>query len=664
LAEPSTANLPATGFITEVNGADWLWTGSRQVRAGEPGRTFVNVRWFGAVGDGTTDDRRSIQEAIEAVRALGGGKVYLPSSSGGYNVTHPVYLQSKVHLCGDGETSLIVNKTTNVNDFPKTCLAIGSFAYEDDNDYSSSTRLLNAVTSGANEVEYVGDILTGITVGSIVIVRSNQSVSQSKTWDYIQINEVIAASGRIVTLKYPIQRTMSTASLVLPGQAAGDPFLESQTIQTPRYIVVKARVSDIGFHSKNGSWCVRYGMFETHIENITVLKSWHGMMGNAMAYSSWRGVRGVFSRRAIEVAVGSSDSIIDDVELTYQKEEAAAELDYLLSIYGLSRNMRIANVRVFVHSSPNTLGPNLNAIELDGEDNVVENCTIYAPPLPVYGISVSAADHFTYARRLEFRNNLIVAGSAIDLFARVAAPLPPDQNGPGATIEDVVFRGNRFLGSPPVAGIRVMGGSRVQVLDNFVDSGDLEVQGNGSCIVDGNFLRNGVLVRSGAVQMLAENNRTPSAVSLANLALQDIGVGTKTNTVLASWRTVTVPAGALRVGDVLELEWFGEVIGTSAGKEINFLVGTTVVNAISVSAAAVGLVQGLLVVSVPSLTVQRCHGRVLSPSSSWSSEFRTTILNLSTSDLALALQGRVLATGSSVRIDLVNFRVRRLGEIS
>jgi polygalacturonase len=41
----------------------------------------LNVRAFGAVGDGVTDDRASIQQAIHAVSVAGGGVVYLPPGS-------------------------------------------------------------------------------------------------------------------------------------------------------------------------------------------------------------------------------------------------------------------------------------------------------------------------------------------------------------------------------------------------------------------------------------------------------------------------------------------------------------------------------------------------------------------------------------------------------
>lgn len=49
----------------------------------------VNVRDFGAKGDGVTDDTAAIQAAIDAVAAQGAGKIVIPYSPKGYRIASP-----------------------------------------------------------------------------------------------------------------------------------------------------------------------------------------------------------------------------------------------------------------------------------------------------------------------------------------------------------------------------------------------------------------------------------------------------------------------------------------------------------------------------------------------------------------------------------------------
>lgn len=72
----------------------------------------VNVRDFGALGDGVTDDSVAIQSAINTVASGGGGAVYVPA--GTYIVSTSIDMFSHCSLYGDGMGSSVLRVKDNV----------------------------------------------------------------------------------------------------------------------------------------------------------------------------------------------------------------------------------------------------------------------------------------------------------------------------------------------------------------------------------------------------------------------------------------------------------------------------------------------------------------------------------------------------------------------
>ena len=64
--------------------------------------SVFNVKSYGAVGDGVTDDTVAIQAAISAANTAGGGTVIFPKPSSNYKITTALTLNSNVRLLGLG----------------------------------------------------------------------------------------------------------------------------------------------------------------------------------------------------------------------------------------------------------------------------------------------------------------------------------------------------------------------------------------------------------------------------------------------------------------------------------------------------------------------------------------------------------------------------------
>jgi hypothetical protein len=61
-----------------------------------------NIRDYGAVGDGSTDDAAAFTAAANAINTAGGGNLYIPASSGNYVINTNVTIQATVNLVFDG----------------------------------------------------------------------------------------------------------------------------------------------------------------------------------------------------------------------------------------------------------------------------------------------------------------------------------------------------------------------------------------------------------------------------------------------------------------------------------------------------------------------------------------------------------------------------------
>ncbi|MBK5127250.1 YSIRK-type signal peptide-containing protein [Streptococcus parasanguinis] len=89
----------------------------------------LNVKDFGAVGDGVSDDRQAIQDTIDAAaKGLGGGKVYFPE--GTYLVKEIVFLRSHTHI-EVHEKATILNGI-NIKNHPSIVFMTGLFTDDGD----------------------------------------------------------------------------------------------------------------------------------------------------------------------------------------------------------------------------------------------------------------------------------------------------------------------------------------------------------------------------------------------------------------------------------------------------------------------------------------------------------------------------------------------------
>ena len=113
--DTTTADNGGT-IIVDAGGSRWYHVFSGQ----------VSVRWFGATGNGVTNDTAAINAALAYVVSLGGGVVYLPGGTYLVNTGALAVTSNGVSFLGDGEfvtTLITANGSGTILSFTGTSLA-------------------------------------------------------------------------------------------------------------------------------------------------------------------------------------------------------------------------------------------------------------------------------------------------------------------------------------------------------------------------------------------------------------------------------------------------------------------------------------------------------------------------------------------------------------
>ncbi|MEA4924857.1 MAG: glycosyl hydrolase family 28-related protein [Syntrophomonadaceae bacterium] len=160
----------------------------------------INVKDYGAKGNGITDDTAAIQRAIDEVADKGGGTVLFP---GGRYLVLNVAAKAKVNLVGEDAT-LIKN---GGND---TTSVIRVNGYETD----INSKLSSNLTAGTSTIKL--NSVSGFDVGDYVIVRDNtyKYGDVGRNQEFRQIESISANSVTLTESTIGAYKSSSSAEMV------------------------------------------------------------------------------------------------------------------------------------------------------------------------------------------------------------------------------------------------------------------------------------------------------------------------------------------------------------------------------------------------------------------------------------------------------------------
>lgn len=178
------------------------WTWQRQVQYP------ILSSWFGAVGDGSTDDRAALQAAIDYINT-NGGKLIIKEAPNYYKISGPLYwYKGEIEF---EDNALIWNTTISPEPFwERTAIMIGSYFGYDSSDGvtgGETAYSINAGVEGDTKVTLVtaADALNFI-VGDVVYMHGSETYSNPAFYSTTHVSEVTAidADNGYIYLENPL----------------------------------------------------------------------------------------------------------------------------------------------------------------------------------------------------------------------------------------------------------------------------------------------------------------------------------------------------------------------------------------------------------------------------------------------------------------------------
>jgi hypothetical protein len=179
----------------------------------EFGGTEVNVRWFGAKGDGITDATNAIQLAIYSVdvnHGHAGGSVYFPS--GIYIISSPITLGGYVNMHGDYWNSFLkIANGANCNMFVNPTNAPINYLKIYDLEFYGNRS--NQTAGSAFSITYNGYNNSDIYFTHILISNfKDNGIYIENGWQYHIENSVIETFGKYCVKLNPTQQSDPSAA--------------------------------------------------------------------------------------------------------------------------------------------------------------------------------------------------------------------------------------------------------------------------------------------------------------------------------------------------------------------------------------------------------------------------------------------------------------------
>ena len=419
---------------TDTTGASGAWVREH--------RGSVSIKWFGATGDGVTDDTVAIQGAIDYVWSLGGGTVFFPA---GDYYANSIVLKDYVQCVGEGYKTRIFHPTQNlfVN------LGIHPDNYSSRTYYSASD-----ISQGDNVITLLTPSDTAnFTIGELAILRSSgQLVSGALVLPYhaeiIKVTDIDAIAGTI-TVEHAIEYDITSPLLAVAESSLGDNFVQYAGIRN--MYLDAANGGGAGIRSRAAYKCKYQDLW---------IRSLYPVLGNGFCHCLFENIVGIdFTDRVIELKTGSLNTSVINMQ-AYVSPTATTLTNILIDLGEYANGLTVKNVEVFLGNA--TLNNGLISFgSTCGSNHLVSGIKVHGGILAFDVIAIFGQDDFD-------SQNITVENVEVDAASITGNGIKIDANSSTAnSVKNVTFRNIRLNTPATSRGLRIDGA-------NYVDNIRLE----------------------------------------------------------------------------------------------------------------------------------------------------------------------------------------------
>ncbi|MCS0504867.1 glycoside hydrolase family 55 protein [Ancylobacter mangrovi] len=292
---------------------------------------------FGAKGDGLADDTEALRAAQARASEVGGVVEY----DGVYRVTSRITLNSHVTHRGVSAEATIRNDSPFDPKRPvdRECFSLGEYTTEMLSRFPAAP--LKAAARGEQTLALGNAALPWRPQpGDFAIVATRERLTTLHgtrlpvRQQLVKIIAVDMAAGRL-DIQHPLTADFPEADLLQLHAFNG-------FSRQPAHCVEDVRIQRLRFEGGGISFGAAY---DCAFENLTFADVRDLVFGNCLAHSRLEGISGTFWNRGCEIKLGTHDSTVSDLDMTYVPSDQPAYNGWI-SLGEMARNVTMSNVRL------------------------------------------------------------------------------------------------------------------------------------------------------------------------------------------------------------------------------------------------------------------------------------------------------------------------------